>query len=134
MSTDRYRRSGLLPALAVLAFALPVLAGESDSEPDDTAEHGAPIFGEAKDIRGFEPVADVRIKGLVKGTTRFFITTTDDEGRFKRAGMGTDVDADKYEVTCEKPGFRTIEVVMKRLSKDKHAAVEVECLMEKVKS
>lgn len=120
-------------ALLALALALPVLAGEADSEPDDTAEHGAPFFGEAKDIGGMDPVPDVRIKAQLRGTSRFFLTTTDDEGRFKRSGMGPDVDAELVDVTCEKDGYRVVEVLRKRLSKDKHAAVEIECLLEKAR-
>ncbi len=119
-------------ALVVCALALPALAGEADHEPDDTHEYGAPFFGEAKDLRGMDPVADVRIKGQVRGTMRFFITQTDEEGRFKRSGMGTDVDPETVDVTCEKAGFRTVDVMRRRLSKEKDAAVEIECLLEKI--
>lgn len=132
MSTNK-RAPWPVALLLGLALAVPALAGESDSEPDDTAEHGAPFFGEAKDIGRMEPVADVRIKGQVRGTMRFFITSTDNEGRFTRSGMGTDVDVEKVDLTCEKPGFRTVEVVRRRLTKDQFAPVEIECLLEKVK-
>ena len=119
--------------VAASAAVWPVLAGEADYEPDDTNEHGAPFFGEAKDIRGLEPVADVRFKAQVRGTMRFFIAQTDEDGRFKRNGLGTDVDPEKVDVTCEKDGFRTVDVLRKRLSSAKNAAVEVECLLEKIK-
>lgn len=115
------------------AVVAPARAGEDEADPDDTAEHGAPFFGEARVIGGMEPLADVRVKAQLSGTMRFFIVSTDDEGRFKRSGMGPDVDPEKVEITCEKTGFRTIEVMRRRLSKAKDAGVEVECLMEKVK-
>lgn len=129
--TRSSRRRWPLALAICAALAMPALAGESDSEPDDTEEHGAPFFGEAKDIRGMDPIPDVRIRAQIKGTMRFFLTSTDDEGRFKRSGMGTDVDVENVEITCEKQGFRTIEVMRRRLSKDKFAPVEVECLLEK---
>ncbi len=120
-------------ALAIGTSGWPALAGEADHEPDDTHEHGAAYFGEAKDIGGMAPLANVRIKGQVRGTTRFFIIQTDDDGRFRRAGMGLDVDAETVDLSCEKSGFRVVEVFKRRASKAKDAAVEVECLMEKVK-
>ena len=129
----RYRLSAFVIALAVGAIAWPVLAGEADYEPDDTHEHGAAFFGEAKDIGGMEPLPEVRIKGQVRGTMRFFIIQTDDDGRFRRAGMGLNVDADAVDITCEKSGFRAVEVMKRRISSAKDASVEVECLMEKVK-
>jgi len=69
-----------LGALAFLLAAAPALAGEADFEPEDFHEHGHPYFGEAKDIKGLGPVADVRMKVQVKGTMRFFIVQTDADG------------------------------------------------------
>ena len=132
MST--YRRWPIFSTLLVIGIAAaPARAGEADYEPDDTNEHGAPFFGEAKNISGLEPVPDVRFKAQVRGTMRFFIAQTDEDGRFKRNGLGTDVYPEKVDVTCEKEGFRTVDVLRRRLSKDKNAAVEVECLLEKTK-
>jgi hypothetical protein len=118
---------------AVLLLTAPTLAaaGEADFEPSDVHEHGAPYFGEAKDIKGFAPLEDVRIKVQVKGTARFFIVQTDAEGRFRRNGLGNDVDPEKVEFFCEKPGFRTVEVMSRRMSKAKDAPVEIECLLER---
>jgi hypothetical protein len=130
---DPLRLTAVAIALAIGVFGLPALAGEADHEPDDTHEHGAAFFGEAKDIGGMDPLANVRIKGQVRGTTRFFIIQTDEDGRFRRAGMGLDVDAETVDVTCEKAGFKAVEVFKRRASSAKDAAVEVECLMEKVK-
>src|SRR5204862_4123717 len=92
-------------ALGLLAFALlvmPAFAGEADFEPADLHEHGNPYFGEVKDIKGLNPVENARIKVQVKGTMRFFIVQTDAEGRFRRNGLGTDVDPEKVEFSCEK--------------------------------
>lgn len=130
---NRYGPCAFSILTAIAAFALPALAGEADYEPDDTHEHGAAYFGEARDIVSMQPLPEVRIKGQVNGTMRFFIMQTDDDGRFKRAGMGLDVDPEMVTVTCEKTGFRTIDVMRRRASAAKDAAVEIECLMEKEK-
>ena len=112
-------------------MSLSAAAGEADFEPDDIHEHGTPYFGEAKDIKGMTPLEGVRFKAQLKGTMRFFIISTDDEGRFRRSGMGTDVDPENVEVTCEKNGFRTVDVMRRRMSGAKNAPVEVECLLER---
>jgi len=118
--------------LGILGFgllAIPVLAGEADFEPADIHEHGNPYFGEAKDIKGLSPVENARIKVQVKGTLRFFIVQTDAEGRFRRNGLGLDVDPEKVEYTCEKDGFRTVEVMHRKMSSAKLSPIEIECLL-----
>lgn len=118
-------------ALALIAAAAPLAAGEADHEPDDTHLHGAFYFGEAKEVPTLDPVTDVRVKGQIKGTYRFFVLQTDDHGRFRRSGMGLDVDPDTLEFTCDKSGYKTLDVTWRRMSKAKDAPIEVECLMEK---
>jgi hypothetical protein len=120
-----------LGASALLLLAVPAFAGEADFEPQDFHEHGNPYFGEAKDIKGFAPVADVVMKVQVKGTLRFFVIQTDAEGRFRRNGLGTDVDPEKVEFFCEKKGYRTVEVLHRKLSTAKFSPVEIECLLAK---
>jgi hypothetical protein len=118
-------------ALALVAMSLPALAGEADFEVDDIHEHGAPYFGDAKEIKAMTPLEGVRFKIQLKGALRFFIITTDDDGRFRRNGLGLDVDPEQVEVTCEKDGFRTVDVLRRRTSRAKNAPVEVECLLER---
>jgi hypothetical protein len=120
--------------LALLLLALPAFAGEADFEPEDFHEHGHPYFGEAKDIKDLGPVADAVMKVQLKGTKRFFIVQTDAEGRFRRNGLGTDVDPEKVEFYCEKTGYRTIDVMHRKMSNAKFSPVEIECLLEKNKS
>jgi hypothetical protein len=120
--------------LALLLLALPAFAGEADFEPEDFHEHGHPYFGEAKDIKDLGPVADAVMKVQLKGTKRFFIVQTDAEGRFRRNGLGTDVDPEKVEFFCEKTGYRTIDVMHRKMSNAKFSPVEIECLLEKNKS
>ena len=121
----------VLGALAFLLAAAAALAGEADFEPEDFHEHGHPYFGEAKDIKGLGPVADVRMKVQIKGTQRFFIVQTDEEGRFRRNGLGLDVDPEKVEFFCEKDGFRTVEVMHRKMSAAKLSPIEIECLLAK---
>ena len=118
-------------ACVSLMLAMPAGAGEADYEPDDVHEHGAPYFGEAKDIKGLTPVDNVRIKVQLKGRFQFFIVQTDEEGRFRRNGLGTEVDPANVEYTCEKQGYRTVDISTRRLARDKFAPVEIECLLEK---
>jgi hypothetical protein len=131
MSQDPQRSFAGSGFLAVLLLAMPAFAGEADFEPDDIHEHGNPYFGEAKDITALGPVEDVHIKVQVKGTKRFFIVQTDGDGRFRRNGLGTDVDPENVEFTCEKKGYRTVELLHRRLSKAKFSPVEIECLLER---
>jgi hypothetical protein len=116
---------------AVLMLGPPAVAGEADFEPADIHEHGNPYFGEAKDIKGLNPVENARIKVQVKGTQRFFIVQTDEEGRFRRNGLGLDVDPEKVEFFCEKDGFRTVEVMHRKMSAAKLSPIEIECLLAK---
>ena len=115
----------------ILLLAAPAFAGEADFEPEDFHEHGHPYFGEAKDIKGLGPVADVRMRVQVKGTKHFFIIQTDADGRFRRNGLGTDVDPDNVEFTCDKTGYRTVGVMHRKMSTAKFSPVEIECLLEK---
>ena len=131
---QRYRshqRLGLLLALTLWALATPVRAGDADHEIEDGEENGAPYFGEVKDVAGLKPLASVRVKAQLKGSMRFMLGQTDDEGRFKLRGLGPDVDAENVVVSCEKSGYRIIDVTRRRLAKNQNAPVEVECLMEK---
>ena len=125
----RIGRSAVLPLLLAIS-PLPVLAGEADFQPEDIHEHGAPYFGDAKQIRTLNPIEGVRFKMQLKGTMRFFVIATDEDGRFRRNGLGLDVDPDNVEVSCEKEGFRTVDVMRRRTSSSKNAPVEVECLLE----
>jgi hypothetical protein len=114
---------------AVLLVVAPALAGEAEFEPADIHEHGNPYFGEAKDIKGMGPLENVRIKVQVKGTMRFFIVQTDSDGRFRKNGLGLDVDPEKNEYTCEKDGYRTVEVMHRKMSSAKLSPIEIECLL-----
>jgi hypothetical protein len=112
-------------------FPLALHAGEADFQEEDIAQYGTPYFGEAKDVKGLAPLADVRFKMQVKGTYRMVLIGTDDEGRFRRNGLGNDVNSDNVEITCSKDGYRTVDLLRRRTSSKRNAPVEVECLMEK---
>lgn len=131
MSKNIQRRFLISSFSALLMLAAPAVAGEAEFEPADIHEHGNPYFGEAKDIKGLSPLENVRIKVQVKGTMRFFIVQTDSDGRFRKNGLGLDVDPEKNEYTCEKDGFRTVEVMHRKMSSAKLSPVEIECLLAK---
>jgi hypothetical protein len=50
--------------LVTVACLLPSVlrAGEADFQEEDIAQYGTPYFGEAKDVKGLVPLADVRFK------------------------------------------------------------------------
>ena len=131
MTRRARRRFQVWGILALAVLAAPAIAGEAEFEPADIHEHGNPYFGEAKDIKGLGPLENVRIKVQVKGTMRFFIVQTDSDGRFRKNGLGLDVDPEKNEYTCEKDGYRTVEVMHRKMSTAKFSPVEIECLLEK---
>jgi hypothetical protein len=131
MSNNMQRGFLIAGFSALLMLATPAVAGEADFEPADIHEHGNPYFGEAKDVKGLSPLENVRIKVQVKGTQRFFIVQTDEEGRFRRNGLGLDVDPEKVEFFCEKDGFRTVEVMHRKMSAAKLSPIEIECLLAK---
>lgn len=126
-----YLRCLFAAAMAASALAMPAFAGDGSYEPDDTEEHGAPFFGEVKDIRTFDPVQGVLIRMQLRGTSQFIVFHSDADGRFRRPGLGPDVDPDKVDVICEKPGYKSVDVIRRRVSSTKDAPVEVECLMQR---
>jgi hypothetical protein len=131
MSRKPHHRFHAPALLACLMLTVPAVAGEAEFEPADIHEHGNPYFGEAKDIKGLAPLENVRIKVQVKGTMRFFIVQTDADGRFRRNGLGLDVDPEKVVFSCEKDGFQTIEVMHRKMSSAKLSPIEIECLLAK---
>ena len=130
-------RSYAITAL-VLAFALActaansVRAGDADHEITDDHENGVPYFGEVKDVAGLKPIQSARVKAQIKGTPRFLMGQTDEDGRFKIRGLGPEINPDTVDVSCEMAGYRVVDTSRRRMSKDKDAPVEVECLMEKM--
>ena len=129
MTRQSRRRFQVWGIFALAFLAAPATAGEADFEPADIHEHGNPYFGEAKDIKGLGPLENVRIKVQLKGTMRFFIVQTDADGRFRKNGLGLDVDPEKVEFTCEKDGYRTVEVMHRKMSSAKLSPIEIECLL-----
>ena len=124
-----------LPALAITALCAglmllpaPLRAGELESEVDDH-DNGAPFFGDAKDVSSRRPLAEVQVKILAKGGWPIFINTNDD-GQFVLGGLGKTVNPDTVEVACAKRGYRTLEVLRRRMSRAEAAPVEIECLLE----
>jgi hypothetical protein len=103
-------------------------AGELESEMDDH-DNGAPFFGEAKDVSSQRPLAAVQVKVLAKGGWPIFINTND-EGIFRLGGLGKSVNPDTVEIACAKQGYRTLDVLRRRMSRAEDAPVQIECLLE----
>ena len=128
----RADRLVILTAAAVLvgAFPLSATAGDADHEIEDH-EGSPPFFGETKDIDGLKPLPGVRIKTTLRGTMRFLVGTSDEEGNFKIRGLGDDIVPESVDVTCEKDGYRTVDVTRRRVAPVANAPTAVECLLER---
>lgn len=120
-----------LAALLLLALPLAATAGDGEYEPEDEHEHGPSFFGEAKDLKGLEPLAGVRIKAVIAGTKQSVVVSTDEDGRFRMRGFSKDVKVETVEFTCNKDGYQSIDVMRRRVSGAANAPVEIECLLER---
>lgn len=115
-----------------LSYA-PARAGGADLEAlmGDT-ENGAPFFGEAMDVKGMKPIEGVRIRAQLKGSPLPVFVDTNHEGRFTLRGFGKGIDPETVAIACEKTGYKLLDLSRRRMSKDKDAATEIECLFEKL--
>lgn len=121
----------VLPLMMLLIFQGRLLAGGNESEMQDSHEQGAPFFGEAKDVTSMKPVQGAVIKGLLTtGRGVPISVNTNVDGRFKLPGFGKGIDPGNVEITCTKQGYRTLDVIRRRISGDADAPVEIECLLD----
>ena len=105
-------------------------AGGDSVEGRDEDENGGGFFGEAKDIKGFRPVHSARVSAAAKDG-RTYITSTNAEGQFRLGGFGKEVSPDDVDVKCSAKGYRSVDVIRRRMSSAPEAPVEVECLLER---
>jgi hypothetical protein len=106
-------------------------AGGNESEGMDDHEHGAPFFGEAKDVSTMKPLPGVVVKAkVINGRLGTILINTNIEGRFKLPGFGKTVDPANVEISCAKQGYRTLDVIRRRVASDFDAPVEIECLLD----
>ena len=127
----RGARAALILGFVSLA-AGPALAGGADLEAiEGDTENGAPFFGEATDVKGMKPMANVRIRAQAKGQPLPVFAYTNDEGRFSIRGFGKGVDPAQVDVQCDAEGFSLIDLSRRRVSSAPEAPTVVECLFEK---
>jgi hypothetical protein len=127
----RLPSASILLLAALSLFPASLQAGGSESEIQDSHEHGAPFFGEAKDVSSMKPVQGAVIKGLpTKGGGVPLFVNTNMEGRFKLPGFGKGIDPASIEITCAKQGYKTLDVIRRRVGSDADAPVEIECLLD----
>jgi hypothetical protein len=119
-------------AAALLIAMIPsvALSGGDSVDGRDEDDNGAPFFGEAKDIKGLRPIQSVRVSAAAKDG-RVYVTSTDPQGQFRLAGFGKDVNPDDVDVKCAASGYRSVDVIRRKMSSAPEAPVEVECLLER---
>jgi hypothetical protein len=104
-------------------------AGGDSVEGRDEDENGG-FFGEAKDVKGFRPVQSARVSAAAKDG-RTYITSTNAEGQFRLGSFGKEVNPDDVDVKCSANGYRSVDVIRRRMSSAPEAPIEVECLLER---
>jgi hypothetical protein len=82
---------------------------------------------------GMKPLYNFVVKVQATGSPVTFLVNTNDEGRLKLPGLGKQVDPDKVAITCSKDGYRTVEVMRRRISSAADSPVEIECRLDQQK-
>ena len=131
----------MMSDLLKLPFAITVItvatlgaasAGGSGLDEDADQEQGTPFFGFVKDLnaRG-RGIPEAKVTAQVKGANVSLLTRSDAQGHFRIAGFSKDVDPDQVEINCAKEGYKLQRAARRKLSGDKGAPIEVDCLMTK---
>lgn len=112
------------------------LAGSAEYEQQmlqhsDDPDDGPPFFGEAKDLRTMGPLAGVRVKAAVQGTSVAVVVATDIDGRFRLPGLGRGVGPDTVVFSCAKDGYAPADAMTRATGSTPNAPIEVECLMDR---
>ena len=123
---------GALAAIAWLAGGQQARAGGTSlDDRDEMNDPGPSIFGWARTVTSLAPLVDARVTADTRLAPTSLVTRTDPDGAFRFSGLGDDFPLDAVEVSCAKDGFRMIDIVVRRLSKDPRIPLEVECVMER---
>ena len=117
--------------LGVMTAATYARAGGDDLF-GDTLGHPPQFVGIARDIKTFKPIPGVRVIANLKATRAGMVTYSDDEGRFRIEGFVEGFDPNGVEISCAKPGYKAVNVIRRKISRDPAAPIEVECLNERV--
>lgn len=126
------RRLLLVAAFAGWFAPIAVPAGEADLESGiDEPGYGPPYFGEVRDVAGFKPLEDARLRVKAKAMPLPVFVETDHDGRFRLQGFPVGIDPATVEFTCHKDGYKLVSLTARRVSKAANAPTEVECLLEK---
>jgi hypothetical protein len=130
------RWNSAIPRVILVCFAVAMFssskshAGEAVSERDEL-DNGPSYFGEAKEVGSLRSMQNVQVRAEF-GEQRTS-TYTNDEGSFKIPSFGKETVVDNVTITCSKQGYRTRDVLRRRLSSAADAPVMIECLMEPIR-
>lgn len=127
MAFHRWFLTGL-----VLALMCADARAGGDDLYGESGGHPPQFVGIARDIKSFKPIPQMRITAALKGSGQFFVTQSDAEGRFRIEGFSDDFNPENVQFTCDKPGYKTVNVIRRKISPDPKAPVEVECLNQPI--
>ena len=120
-----------LAATIVLAgFGIAWAGGTSLDDRDEANDAGPSIHGWVRNVVGIAPLEDARVTADSKLAPTSLVTRTDQDGAFRFSGLGDDFPISGIELSCTKDGYRMIDIITRRLSRDPKIPLEVECVME----
>ena len=127
----RHRHLVLATAVLVSTAAAALAGGTSLDDRDELQDQGPSIAGWVRNVAGGAVIDNARVEADSKVAASSLVTRTDLDGAFRFSGLGEDFPIDAIELTCAKDGFRMVDIITRRLSKDPKVPLEVECVLER---
>jgi hypothetical protein len=115
---------------AILSFAPPVLAGGDDYDAaNDTEDHGPVYFGFVRDNRG-SPVPEARV--VLKPKSGEPLEVKANVLGFYRSHVSKGLQPDEVAVSCDKNGYRQLNVMRRTPSGSSTMNIETNCTLQRL--
>lgn len=122
-----------LTAYLLLALTTAVWAGGEAGPDDHHHDDGPNYFGFVKDTAG-KTIRDAKVTADIKGKPSI-VARTNAAGAYRIPGFGKDISPANVTISCAKDGYKQTKTLLKtRLTKTPPTAVEIECIMQPVKT